>query len=305
MLKKLFYLGLAIGGGWWWLDRQRRRMNPYDLRGKVAVITGASYGIGADIARAIASEGAHPVLVARSRDKLEALADELNQTYNAQAYVIAADLTRDDDLEHMANEIKRAFARVDVLINNAALVMGGPLTEYPPDDIRALIDLNLYGTIRTTQLLIPQMRGAESIILNMTSVAGGVIAPGHSVYATSKAGLHGFSESLRRELMGTGIHVIEFKPGWVGSAMTDRMSRSRMRDVGLVSPFTPFYESADMARHIVDAVRYRGREVIEGGIGFNFAILLQRTFPRLVDFGFTRVFDRDAIIDVMRDQGHG
>lgn len=193
-------------------DRQR-------FAGIVAVVTGASAGIGAAAARAFAREGANVVVAARGAEPLRKIVDEI-EAAGGRALAVATDVAVQAQCEALLRTAADAFGGVDVLVNNAA-VYGG----YDPDDPATidaadrLLTLNLLRPIALTTALLPQMRRLpEAMVVNVTS--GLAIAPNdHSVYCASKSGLRAYSMSLRHHLRSTGVHVLEALPPNVATRM--------------------------------------------------------------------------------------
>jgi short-subunit dehydrogenase len=184
-----------------------------DLAGSRIVVTGASRGIGADLATALAARGARLVLVARSSDVIEIRAKELD----GEAY--PADLSDASTIEPLVREIE-ANGPIDVLVNNAGVDLTGSLVEAEPERILELLAVNLAAPILLSRAVIPAMRErGRGHIMNVSSLAGTNALPGLAPYATSKAGLSHFTAALRAELKGTGITTTLAEIGPVESAM--------------------------------------------------------------------------------------
>jgi NADP-dependent 3-hydroxy acid dehydrogenase YdfG len=184
------------------------------LKGKVAIITGASSGFGAAAARLFAQEGCKVVLAARRLDRLEELASEMHsQGYDA--IPIAMDVTQPDQIENMIRSTVDTFGRIDLLFNNAGF---GRLDWFealdPIKDIQAQVTVDLLGVLWTARAVLPQMYKQRSgHIINMCSLAGWAAPPLYTVYAAAKFGVRGFSEALRREAAPFGVHVSTMYPG--------------------------------------------------------------------------------------------
>ena len=188
------------------------------LRGANAILTGASRGLGAYIAEALAAEGVHLVLAARSaaglQDTLRAV-----EARGARAITVACDVTSRVDLERLMETAERELGPIDILINNAGVEATGMLTELPVDEIDAVLDTNLKACIHLTKMVLPAMiarkRGA---IVNVSSMAGKLGIAYESIYSASKHGLNGFTDALRCELDGTGVTVSVVCPTFVSGA---------------------------------------------------------------------------------------
>ncbi|NPA26348.1 MAG: SDR family oxidoreductase [Chloroflexi bacterium] len=182
------------------------------------VITGASAGIGAAAVRRFARGGYRVALAARRRERLEALASEL-RAGGAEALVVPTDVTDWSQVHTLAQTVLERWGYVDVLINNAGLGRLARLDDLDPQaDVAFQIQVNLTGAIWVAQAFLPAMRARRrGVIINVSSVAGWVGLPLYTVYAATKFGLRGFTESLRREVLREGIHVVGFYPGPVAT----------------------------------------------------------------------------------------
>ncbi len=178
-----------------------------DLAGIVAVVTGASAGIGRATALAMARQGARVVLAARRRDRLEALAREIRAA-GSQALVVPADVARREDVRTVIGSAIEGLGRLDILVNNAGLGHYAPLEETPPEVFQYLWDVNVMGMVYGIQEALPFMRRqGRGHILNVSSVAGKRGGAGNSAYNATKFAQIGISEALRLELWRTGIYV--------------------------------------------------------------------------------------------------
>jgi len=174
------------------------------------LITGASSGLGAEFARACARRGDELVLVARRRDRLEALAAEIG----GQAEVIVADLAAPGTAATLMAEVAARGLAVDILINNAGAGITGPFADLPLDRQREMIDLNIAALVELTHLVLPAMRARRrGAILNIASTGAFQAGPRIAVYFASKAFVLSFTEALHHELKGSGVHVTALCPG--------------------------------------------------------------------------------------------
>jgi short-subunit dehydrogenase len=217
----------------------------------VALITGASRGIGAAAARELAARGYRLALAARSYDDLAALAGEITQGGGA-ALPIATDMRRPEEVERLGDLALSHFGRVDALVNNAGV--GGRLkglAQLEQQEIAELLAVNLTAPIALTRALLPQMLARRSgAIIFIGSVAGRIALPTSSIYSASKFGLRGFAHALRRDVGRHGIGVTLVAPGFIDTAMTRELRGIPKAPVELV------------ARAIADAVERPQREVI-------------------------------------------
>jgi NAD(P)-dependent dehydrogenase (short-subunit alcohol dehydrogenase family) len=237
----------------------------------VALITGASRGIGAATAQELALRGYALVLAARSTGPLETLAGELSSA-GCPALPIPTNLCRPDEVRRLAHLALNHFGRVDALIHNAGV--GSPertLMRLSEEQIAAMIATNLAAPIALTRELLPSMlarrRGA---IVFVTSVLAQVGMPASAIYTTSKFGLRGFALSLRREVAHHGIGVSIVAPGFIETEMTARLRR------------VPKLPPESVARAIADALVYPRREVVIPSY-YRLAIWLDQMLPGLLD----------------------
>jgi NADP-dependent 3-hydroxy acid dehydrogenase YdfG len=180
---------------------------------KVVIVTGASSGIGEGTAIAFAKEGAKTVLVSRSKDKLEKVADEIRR-FNPNVLVIPTDVSSRDQVRHMVRKVIETYGRIDILFNNAGSSYVGRVEgDGFIEDVRRMIDVDFLGTVYTTIEILPAMRKQGSgHIMNMSSVVGRKAFPHFGGYSSAMHAISGFTDSLRQELRGTGINVSIIHP---------------------------------------------------------------------------------------------
>jgi NAD(P)-dependent dehydrogenase (short-subunit alcohol dehydrogenase family) len=184
-----------------------------DISGRVAVVTGASSGIGAAVARDLAGRGARVVAVARRPDRLAEVVEACRAS-SPDSVAHPADVGRREDCEAVVAGAEARFGRVDIVVNNAGISIHREAARTTPDDIAHLFAVNFFGPVHLTMAALPGMldRGCGSVV-NVTSVAGYVPNPGESAYGASKAALSRWSHGLAVELHGTGVHVGTLSPG--------------------------------------------------------------------------------------------
>jgi NAD(P)-dependent dehydrogenase (short-subunit alcohol dehydrogenase family) len=190
------------------------------LTGLVAIVTGASAGIGAEIARELARQGATVVLAARREDELEVQARAISDA-GGKALAVPTDVADEAQIARLVERTEESFGHVDVLVSNAGIGERGAFLKAGSEDIRRLVDVNLLATMLLARALLPGMleRGRGAIIA-VASVAGHVaISP---LYSGTKFGLRGFCLSLRRQLLGTGVSVSVVSPGYIRTPLTRR-----------------------------------------------------------------------------------
>ncbi|MEJ2672384.1 MAG: SDR family oxidoreductase [Deltaproteobacteria bacterium] len=183
-----------------------------NLSGKVAVVTGASSGIGVAASRALAAEGVQVVMAARSAERLKALAQEIG----GLALAVPTDVGDEAAVEHLFSEVQQRFGGLDLLFNNAGIGYGGAFVEGKTEEWRATIDANLYGVLFCTRKAIPLMRGRPgAMIATVSSVGGRHGIAGFAVYNATKFAVVGLHDALRKELGPEGIRVSLIEPGAV------------------------------------------------------------------------------------------
>jgi NAD(P)-dependent dehydrogenase (short-subunit alcohol dehydrogenase family) len=184
-----------------------------DLAGSVALITGASRGLGLEIARAYAARGAKLVIAARGAEALEAEAEELR----VRTEVVALALDVSEEAERLVDAGLDRFGRIDVLVNNASELGPSPmpaLENFQWEDLQRVLRVNVLAPLHLTQLVLPGMRArGEGVIINVSSDAGVEAYPGWGGYGASKAALEHMSRTLAAELEGTGVRVYDVDPG--------------------------------------------------------------------------------------------
>jgi len=191
----------------------------------VALITGASEGIGTELARLFAKNGHDLCLVARNGTKLEALADELTQPGRPQPLVFPLDLSLPEAPELLLRKLEEAGARVETLVNNAGYGLVGTIGGLNKAGQLGIIDLNIRALVELTILLLPQIKAAQGGILNVASIAAYLPGPGMAIYYASKAFVRSFTVALWQEMQGQGVTVTLLNPGLT---MTQFQTRAGM-----------------------------------------------------------------------------
>lgn len=225
------------------------------LNNKVAIVTGASSGIGEATALALAAEGAKVALVARRADRLEKLVKRISES-GGQALPIVADVADDTQAHEMVQKAKDQFGRVDILVNNAGVMLNGPIEGADTEDWRRMVNTNVLGLMYATHAALPIMKAqGEGHIVNISSVAGRIAQAGSGVYNATKWGVGGFSEALRQEVHKDKIRVTIIEPGAVATELTEHITNpaAKERIQAWVKSLTPL-ESEDIAAAIIYAV---------------------------------------------------
>ena len=194
-------------------------MSPDQEQRRVAVITGASSGIGEATARALAVDGHRLALLARRGDRIEELAGELGDG----AVAIKADVTDRNSIVAAAKRVEQELGGADILVNNAGVMLLAPFSVHQTAEVRQMVEVNLLGAMTATDVFLDQLRDGGGDLINISSVAGRVARPGNSAYAATKWGLNGWSESLRQELL-PDVRVMVIEPGAVATELTDHIT---------------------------------------------------------------------------------
>jgi short-subunit dehydrogenase len=250
---------------------------------ETVLVTGASSGIGVELARCFAAEGCRLALVARKRDALEALAAELRKAHKIQAQVFTVDLAHPEAPPRLLAHLQSAGLKVDVLVNNAGFGAQGRFVELPLGRQLEMLQVNITSLTHLTGLLLPGMverrRGG---ILNVASTAAFQPGPGMAVYYATKAYVLSFSEALAEELAGTGVTVTAVCPG---PTATNFGTAANMRTLGAVKRVSMSAEAVGQLGH--RAFR-RGRVVAITGLRNQVPAFLVRLCPRAVVRKVTR-----------------
>ena len=204
------------------------------LEGAVALVTGASSGIGEATARAFAAQGAAVALVARRADRLETLAGEI-ELASGKAVTIEADVSDRAQAEEAVARAAKELGRLDVVVNNAGVMLLGPIVDAPVEEWEQMVEVNLLGLLYVSHASIPHLleaaqgeRGVADLV-NVSSVAGRIVRAGSGVYNATKHGVGAFSESLRQEIAGRQVRVSLIEPGAVATELIDH-NRPEIQD---------------------------------------------------------------------------
>lgn len=190
-----------------------------NLRGRTAVITGGSRGLGEAMARALAEAGAEIALVARDRERLDRVRDDI-AACGAAAEVFVADVTEEGAVAKLADAIKERFGSPQILINSAGINLRKNLVDFTLQEFRSVLDASLISTFLMCRAFVPGMKGTRyGRILNMSSIMSHVSIPGRTAYSSAKAALLGLTRALALELAADGITVNGISPGPIGTDM--------------------------------------------------------------------------------------
>lgn len=224
---------------------------------RVALVTGASSGIGEATALALAEQGIRVAIAARRKNRLEDLVERIGQV-GGQALALVADVTDEQQVQEMVRRTQEEWGRIDILVNNAGLMLLGPIAGANTEDWRRMVSTNLLGLLYTTHAVLPLMQTQRSgHIVNISSVAGRVARAGSGVYNATKWGVGAFSEALRQECVQNHDHirVTVIEPGAVATDLASHITNPAAREAAFrrIQEITPL-QSEDVARAIVYAV---------------------------------------------------
>lgn len=250
------------------------------IRGKVAIVTGATGGIGTEIARSLARHGARLVLSGRNSAALATLAAELQRS-GVEAVSIASDVTDPAAVERLVAEATAALGGIDIIVCNAGIYVRGAVKDLPLESIRQCMETNYYGAVHLIRAVLPGMlaRGSGHIVA-VSSVDGKKGLIPDAAYAASKYALTGFMDVLRQELHGTGVYASTIFPERVDTPMIDNLA------LPLMSRRLP---PSAVAGAVIKAIRQRRREIILSFAGPKFLIVASSIWPALGDW-LVRVF---------------
>ena len=199
-----------------------------DSSWRTALVTGASSGIGEQMARRLAAGGSDLVVVARDEERLRSLADQCAEQHSIDVEVLAADLADREALGAVEGRLRDVKRPVDLLVNNAGFGVNGDVAEVDVDELTRMIDVNVTALVRLTSAALPGMLARDrGTILNVSSLASFQPAPGFASYSASKAFVTSFTESLHEELRGTGVRATAVCPGFTSTEFQARAGGSQ------------------------------------------------------------------------------
>jgi short-subunit dehydrogenase len=262
------------------------------MKNKVVVITGASKGIGAELARQLAVKGARLVLAARSAEELENVANECRK-HGAQVLTVKADVAVEHDCQAMVSGAVLAFGGIDVLVNNAGMTMWARFEDIQDLSIlERIMRVNYMGAVYCTRHALPYLRASKGVLVGVSSLAGRTGVPTRTGYSASKHAMTGFFDSLRIELADSGVAVTMVYPGFVSTGIRENATGPDGKAIR-VSPVKEgeVMGVGECARLIVRAIERRKRELVMTGRG-KIGLWLKLVAPGLIDRIARRAIER-------------
>ena len=223
------------------------------LDNKVSVVTGASRGIGADIAKTLASHGSNVVInYSSNKQKADELADIISKEYGVKTLVLGFNVSEESEVEKAFAEVTATFGSIDILVNNAGVAIDGLLLRSKSEDIDKTLKINLVGTMLCSKAVLkPMMKARKGRIINISSVIGEMGNAGQTAYAASKAGMLGFTKSLAKEVGSRNITVNAITPGFIKTDMTSEMSEEQVKGLLASTPLGRLGETSDISNTVV------------------------------------------------------
>ncbi|MFD0858959.1 3-oxoacyl-[acyl-carrier-protein] reductase [Roseovarius aquimarinus] len=220
----------------------------FDLTGKTALVTGASGGIGGEIARALHAAGATVGLSGTRTEPLEALAKELG----TRAHVLPCDLSNKEAVEALPKQAIEAMGGLDILVNNAGITRDQIFMRMSDDEWQSVLDVNLTSTMRLCRAVMrPMMKARWGRIINISSIVGATGNPGQANYAASKAGVVGMTKSIAYEVASRGITANAIAPGFIATAMTDKLTDDQKAKINGQIPAARMGEPSEIAAAVL------------------------------------------------------
>ena len=214
----------------------------------VAIITGASRGIGKKIALYLAKDGYNVLLLARNEEMLKTSKEEIEEQTGKKALYFPMDVAKEEDIASFKEFLKENIEEVSVLVNNAGITKDTLFMRMKEEDYRKVIEVNLLGVFKMTSLVLPFMlKKRKGVIINMSSVVGITGNAGQTNYAASKAGIIGFTKSLAKEVGARGIRVLAIAPGFIETDMTNKLPDKIKNDYLARIPLKRFGRPEDVA----------------------------------------------------------
>lgn len=252
------------------------------MKSKVAVITGASSGIGKSLALCFANAGYAVVISGRNQQRMKEVQDQIEKE-GGKAICVMTDVSKEADCKRLIDESIAAFGQLDVLINNAGMSMRALFEKTELSVIRQLMDINFWGTVYCSKFALPYLLQSKGSIVGISSIAGKKGLPGRTGYSASKFAMEGFLETLRTENLKKGLHVLIACPGFTAS----NIRQSALSADGSSQGESPrdekkMMQPEEVAGRILQAVVKRKRDLVMSSDG-KLTVFLNKFFPSLMD----------------------
>ncbi len=252
------------------------------LKGKIAIVTGASSGIGKACALKLAEEGAQLVLAARNTTALEVVALDC-KAFGVEVIIIRTDVRTESDCKTLIEESIARFGGIDILINNAGMSMRATFEDVDLKVLKTLMDVNFWGAVYCTKYALPYLLKSKGTVVGISSIAGFKGLPARTGYSASKFALNGFLETLRIENMKKGLHVLICAPGFTAS----NIRNTALSKDGKPQSESPLQESKLMsaeavAAKVIEGIKKRKKIIVLTFIG-KLTVLLNKFIPSFMD----------------------
>lgn len=265
-------------------------MNTY-YKDKVVVITGGTDGIGKALVDAMIKAGAKVATCARSHDKIYNLQMEYT---NVMLHAESCDVSKEQDCRRFIESTIETFGGIDILINNAGISMHALVNDMDVDVVRKVMDINFFGAVYCTKFALPSILARKGTVVGVSSIAGYRGLPGRSGYSASKFALQGWLESLRTEMVESGVHVMWVCPGFT----TSNIRNAALNEKGVSQGESPMDEdkmmpAAECAGYILDAIEKKKRTLVLTFTGKR-TVFMNKFFPGLADKMAYKFFFKDG-----------
>lgn len=252
------------------------------LKDKVVIITGGSSGIGKACAEVFGRAGAKIVISGRDPLKLEEAGQQLREQ-GVEVLTVCGDVSKEEDVKQMIEATIVKFGTIHILINNAGISMRALFEDLDLEVLRKVMDINFWGTVYATKYALPYIIGNKGSIIGISSIAGYRGLPGRTGYSASKAGMHGFLESLRTELLKKDVHVLVACPGFTASNIRNTaLAKDGKQQGETPRDETEMMSAEEVARHLLQATVKRKRDLVLTTQG-KLTVFLNKWVPAFMD----------------------
>lgn len=192
-----------------------------ELQDKVAIVTGASSGIGASIAHALSNHGVKVVLSGRNESRLNVVAKRIQEEVQTEVDTLTVDVIQKSDIERLVHHTQEKFGRVDILVNSAGKMLSSAITDDDVDAWDTMLDVNVKGTLYGIHAVLPEfLKQSSGHIINISSISGFEVTKKSTLYSATKAAIHSITQGLEKELAKTGVRATSISPGMVDTPLS-------------------------------------------------------------------------------------